>query len=219
MLRTLARPFQGRLGDFHGEMCYALLRDHNSNTLYSAALCSKAPPIEWSHRVASQRKRIHALHTVSGKGILCLCQLPSLCLRTHTLTSICSEQFFRFVETNWMVPALMSWSITSVMKLHPTNRPLVPSPDATSGSFLFGISGSPRWEQLDAQQKQNIFSIPCPAPPGATVLRSQLRFAETHASCIDQPCMHFFFALSTTISFVVIGADCNYTCANALSPS
>jgi hypothetical protein len=36
-----------RLGGLHGEMCYLLLRDHFSNTLYGSALRSKAPPIEW----------------------------------------------------------------------------------------------------------------------------------------------------------------------------
>jgi hypothetical protein len=35
-----------------------------------------------------QLKRIYALRTVSGERILCLCLLPSLRLRTYTLTSI-----------------------------------------------------------------------------------------------------------------------------------
>jgi hypothetical protein len=34
---------------------------------------------------------------------MCLCLLPSLRLRTRTLTPICSKRFVRFVETNWMV--------------------------------------------------------------------------------------------------------------------
>jgi hypothetical protein len=51
------------------------------------------------------------------------------------------------------------------------------------------------------------------------VLSSQLRIAQTYASWIDQPCMHRFFALPTIISFVVMGADCAYICANAPSPS
>jgi hypothetical protein len=79
------------------------------------------------------------------------------------------------------------------------------------------------WKQLDAhqKQKQNVFGAPCPAPHGATVLRShwiynikpvcgtikarmccdgskraapELRFAQTYASCIDQPCMRLFYA-------------------------
>jgi hypothetical protein len=36
-----------RLSGLHGETCYVFLHDHFSNTLYSAALRSKAPPIEW----------------------------------------------------------------------------------------------------------------------------------------------------------------------------
>jgi hypothetical protein len=32
-----------------------------------------------------------------------------------------------------------------------------------------------KWKQLDAHQKRNIFGLRCPAPPGATVLHSQLR--------------------------------------------
>jgi hypothetical protein len=43
-----------------------------------------------SHQLASQLKRIHALRTVSGEGILRLCLLPSLRLRTRTLMLISS---------------------------------------------------------------------------------------------------------------------------------
>jgi hypothetical protein len=51
------------------------------------------------------------------------------------------------------------------------------------------------------------------------VLRAQLRFAQTYASCIDQPCMHFFFALSAAMSFVEMGAVyTNVTCATLPSP-
>jgi hypothetical protein len=76
------------------------------------------------------------------------------------------------------------------------------------------------WKQLDAHQKQNVFGASC-APHGAMVLRShwnyiikpvcgnrkarmccdgskraapELRFAQTYASCIDQPCMRLFYA-------------------------
>jgi hypothetical protein len=45
-------------------------------------------------------------------------------------------------------------------------------------------------------------------PPGSPVLRSQLRFAPTYASCIDQPSMRLCFALSAVICFVVMSADC-----------
>jgi hypothetical protein len=44
----------------------------------------------------------------SGGGGFCQCLLPSLRLRTRTLTPICSKRFVRFVETNWMVLALMN---------------------------------------------------------------------------------------------------------------
>jgi hypothetical protein len=78
-----------------------------------------------------------------GRGILRLCLLvPSLRLRTHTLTLICSKRFVRFVETKWMVLLL---SISSMVKSLSTNRPLVPSPVTNSScSLLLGISGSPR---------------------------------------------------------------------------
>jgi hypothetical protein len=36
-------------------------------------------------------------------------------------------------------------------------------------------------KELDAQQKQVVFGVPCPAPPDATVLRS-------HWNCIIKPC-------------------------------
>jgi hypothetical protein len=61
------------------------------------------------------------------------------------------------------------------------------------------------WKQLDAYHQQKIFGVPCPAPPGTTMLRSQLRFTQTYTSCIDQLWM---FALSAAMSFVVVGADC-----------
>jgi hypothetical protein len=101
------------------------------------------------------------------------------------------------------------------------------------------------WKQLDAHQKQEVYGVPCPAPPGATVLRShwnyiikpcgtrrarvccdgskraapELRFTQTYASCIDQPCMRLFFALSAAMGFVVMGADCTNAYANSLSPT
>jgi hypothetical protein len=37
------------------------------------------------------------------------------------------------------------------------------------------------WKQLDAHQKQEVFGVPCPAQPGATVLRS-------HWNYIIKPC-------------------------------
>ena len=44
-------------------------------------------------------------------------------------------------------------------------------------------------------------------------------FAQTYASCTDQPCMRLFFALSTAISFVVLGADCSNAYASSPSPT
>jgi hypothetical protein len=41
------------------------------------------------------------------------------------------------------------------------------------------------------------------------------RFTQTYASCIDQPCMRLFFALSAAMDFVVKGADCT----NSPSPN
>jgi hypothetical protein len=59
-----------------------------------------------------------------------------------------------------------------------------------------------------------------PAPPGTPVLRSQLRFAPTYTSCIDQPFVRLCFALSAVICFVVLSADCtNNTYDTAPSPS
>jgi hypothetical protein len=59
------------------------------------------------------------------------------------------------------------------------------------------------WKQLDAHQKQNAFGVPYPAPPGATILRFQLRSAQTYISYR---------------SLVVMGADCTNSYANVPSP-
>jgi hypothetical protein len=47
----------------------------------------------------------------------------------------------------------------------------------------------------------------------------ELRFAQTYASCIDQPCMRLFFALSAAMGFVVMGADCTNPYTNSPSPT
>jgi hypothetical protein len=47
----------------------------------------------------------------------------------------------------------------------------------------------------------------------------EIRLAQTYASCIDQPCMGLFCFVSTVMSFVVMGADCTDTYANASSPT
>jgi hypothetical protein len=101
------------------------------------------------------------------------------------------------------------------------------------------------WLELDARQKQKIFRAPYPTLPGATVLRShrnyiikpcgtrkarmscdrskrtapELRFAQTYASPIDQPCIRLFFALSTAMGIVVMGADCANAYTNSPSPT
>jgi hypothetical protein len=108
-----------------------------------------------------------------GRGVMRLCLLvPSLRLRTRTLTMICTKRFFIFVEANWMMHAI---SISSMVDLLSTNSPWVPLPATnSSSSLLLGISGSPRlgmeWKQLDDHQQQSFFGVPCPVPPGATVL-------------------------------------------------
>jgi hypothetical protein len=41
-----------------------------------------------------------------------------------------------------------------------------------------------KWKQLYAHQEQIIFGVRCPTPPGITVLRFQVRFAQTYTSAI-----------------------------------
>jgi hypothetical protein len=38
-----------------------------------------------------------------------------------------------------------------------------------------------QWKQLDAHRKQTVFGVPCPTPPGPTVLRS-------HWNYLIKPC-------------------------------
>jgi hypothetical protein len=52
-----------------------------------------------------------------------------------------------------MMLVLTNWYTTSVVKLHPMSLPLVP------------------------RQKHEVFCVPCPAPPGATVLRSHWNYS------------------------------------------
>jgi hypothetical protein len=42
------------------------------------------------------------------RGIMRLCLLPSLRLRTRTLTPVCSKRFVKFVETSWAVLVLVT---------------------------------------------------------------------------------------------------------------
>jgi hypothetical protein len=46
----------------------------------------------------------------------------------------------------------------------------------------------------------------------------KLRFSQTYASFIDQPCIRLFFALSAAMDFVVMGAYCTNAYANYSSP-
>jgi hypothetical protein len=96
-----------RLSDLHGETSYVLLHDHFSNSFYIAALHSKAPPIEW-HLQLSQLKRIHALHTVSGKGDSSSASDTVAAPEDAYTNPIYSKRFVRFVEMKYIVLALMS---------------------------------------------------------------------------------------------------------------
>jgi hypothetical protein len=122
-------------------------------------------------------------------------------------------------------------------------RPLVPSPVASSSSSLFGISGSLQngdSSTLSRSRKSVAYlALPhlvprCCVSFGMTSLSRlgviklacavmypsaapKLRFVQMFTSCIDQPCMRLFFALSAAMTFVVMGADCTKTCANSSS--
>jgi hypothetical protein len=56
---------------------------------------------------------------------------------------------------------------------------------------------------------------------GSKRAATELRSAQAYASCIDQPCMRLFFALSAAMDFVVMGADWTnaYRYANSPSPA
>jgi hypothetical protein len=100
--------------------------------------------------------------------------------------------------------------------------------------------------QLDAHHKQGTFGIPCRTPVGATVLRPHWaniikadgtrkcrlcadgskraapalhQFAETYASCIEQPCMRMFFAIAAARGLIIHTGDCTNAYANADSPT
>jgi hypothetical protein len=133
-----------------------------------------------------------------------------------------------------MMLALLKWCITSVVKLHPTSLHLVPSPVASSSRFLFGIYGLPQHGNIlkltTGKKSLACLLLPrlvtrCCVPIENTSLSCveivklactvmdpsaapELRFAQTYTSCIDQPCIRSFFALSTAMGFVVMGADC-----------
>jgi hypothetical protein len=154
---------------------------------------------------------------------------------------MCSKRFVRFVWTNWMMLALMNGCITSVVKLQPIRLHLIPSPVASSSSFLSRIYGLPRFgNSLTLTRSKK--SLACLVLPrlvprccvfvgitslsscggkvrmccdGSKRAASELRFAQTYVSCIDQPCMRLFFVLSAAMGFVVMGADCTSAYTNS----
>jgi hypothetical protein len=100
--------------------------------------------------------------------------------------------------------------------------------------------------QLDAHHKQGTFGNPCRPPSGATILRPHWaniikadgtrkcrlcadgskraapalhHFAETYASCIEQPCMRMFFAIAAARGLIIHTGDCTNAYANADSPT
>jgi hypothetical protein len=173
-----------RLSGLYCETSYVLLRDHFSNTLYGATVRSKASPIEW-HLQLSQLKRIHAARAVADllQTICQICGDEPDDAGTHELVD-----HIRGEDTP-DEQAYGSFTRRKLKQLH-------------IGDLRLASTG----EQLAAhqKQKQNIFGVPHPTPPDATVLCSQLRYAQAYGSCINLPCTHLFFALSATISFVMM---------------
>jgi hypothetical protein len=74
------------LRSLHGDTCYVLLRYHYGKTLYGAALRSKVPPTNWHLNSSGSALFV----PYRRRGILRLCLLPSLRLRTRTLMLISS---------------------------------------------------------------------------------------------------------------------------------
>jgi hypothetical protein len=158
------------------------------------------------------------------QGILRLCLLAST-IATPEDANTDADLFVRFVETNWMVLALLlhlfprgssfrrraPWFL-----VHPSQTQVAP--------YLLGSLAS-------------FFGAPCPAKPGATVLcgarnnpmicngskraAPEHRFAQTYDYCVDKPCIRLFFTLSAAIAFVAMDADCTnaYAYAYANAPS
>ena len=100
-------------------------------------------------------------------------------------------------------------------------------------------------KQLDAMAKQGMYGDPIEAPAGAVVLRSHWTYshkadgtrkarnccdgsaraapelhaaAQTYASCVEQPCMRLFFALSAALGLVVLSTDADNAYANSPAP-
>jgi hypothetical protein len=155
----------------------------------------------------SQLERIHALRTTSGKGGSASVSATVAALEDAYTDADLFETVCQIRGTSWMMLALTNWCITSVVKLHLTSF-LHPS-QAEAVSYFGSMAGLGM--ESDAHQNQEVVGVPCPAPHGATVLRShwnyiikpcgtrkartccdgskraapELRFAQTYASCID----------------------------------
>ena len=100
-------------------------------------------------------------------------------------------------------------------------------------------------KQLNAMDKQGMYGEPVPAPPDSFVLRQHWTYsiktdgtrkarnccdgsnraapglraaAQTYASCVEQPCMRLFFALSSALGLTVLKTDANNAYANSPAP-
>jgi hypothetical protein len=118
-----------------------------------------------------------------GRRVLRLCQLPSLRLRTRTLTPICQIRGDELDDagTYELVHHIRGKATPDELALDSfTRRKLKQLP-------IWDLWLASEWKQLDTHQKQEVFGVPCPAPPGATVLRS-------HWNYIIKPCRLVKFA-------------------------
>jgi hypothetical protein len=152
-----------------------------------------------------------------GRGVLRLCLLSSLRLRTRSYTDanlfepLCQTRGDELdgAGTHELVHHIRVAATPDEQGLARRKPKQLP---------IWDLWLSSKWKQLDAHLKHNISGIRCPAPPDITVLRSQLRFAQTELSRIDQPYIRLLFVLSAAMSFDVTGVDCTNAYANAPSP-
>jgi hypothetical protein len=194
---------------------------------HSDAVDFRRPPL---HLQLSQLKRIHALCTVSGEG-------DSASMSTSTVAALADA--YTDADLFETIRQIRGDELDGAGSLHLFHGEATFHEQAP-GSFTrhklkqlatsWDLWLASEWTQLDARQQQSIFGVPCPAPPGATVLRSyrnydskpfgarntpmfsdgskrtapELRFAQMHDSCVDEPWMRLFFAWSTAIGFVVM---------------
>jgi hypothetical protein len=149
----------------------------------SDAVDFRHPPIQ-----LSQLKRIQALRTVSGEGDSAsvpatVAALEGACTVANLFETVCQIR-----GTNWMMLAIMNWCITSVVKLQPTSLHLVPSPVASSSSFLSGIYSLPRNGNNLTARWYYQYSMPCRDTwtPGHYGKSTSTRFSTTSISCTPQ---------------------------------